>query len=102
MGTGERRERGMSRLGMAELAVLFLALNLADVMLTCWLLGQGGVEVNPLLCRLSDWPSTKMALASGCCLFVVLWDRPRIMRGLVVGMLLVVAWNTAMAGAALW
>jgi hypothetical protein len=87
---------------MAELALLFLALNLADVLLTCWLLGCGGVEANPLLCGRGDWPAMKMAMAAGCALFVVSWGRVAVMRGLVFGMLLVVMWNVAMAGVALW
>ncbi len=102
MNTTRRGEHGLQRLGMTELALQFLALNVADVVLTCWLLGQGGVEANPLLSGACDWPAMKMAMASACALFVVLWNRPRIMRMLVIGMLCIVGWNLIMAGVALW
>jgi hypothetical protein len=96
------RRGGWHRLELHELAVLFLALNLADIVLTSLLLECGGVEVNPLLCGRTDWPSMKMAMATGSALFVMAWDRPRVMRVLVVGMLCVVGWNVAMTGVALW
>ena len=93
----------LHRLRLPELVVLFLALNLVDVLLTCWLLTQSGmVEANPLLSGRDSWASMKMGMAATCALFVVLWDRPRIMRALVVGMLGIVGWNLAMAGVALW
>ena len=96
--TGLRRAKGLQRLDMTELAALFVALNLADLALTLWLLEHGGVEVNPLLSGVSDWPSTKMAFAFACAALVVLWNRPRVMRALVIGMTVVVLWNLAMAG----
>jgi hypothetical protein len=96
------RREGQTRPGMAELSLLFLALNLADVVLTAWLLCRGGIELNPLLACLADWPAVKMALAASAALFVVLWGRPQVLLGLVVGMSVVVAWNLAMAGVALW
>lgn len=101
MTTTRRGEQGQ-RLGMTELALLFLALNVADVVLTCWLLGHGGIEVNPILCGADGWPQTKLCMASACALFVVLWNRPRVMHMLVVGMAVVVGWNLAMTGVALW
>lgn len=94
--------RRAGRLGLHEFVVLFLALNLADVLLTCSLLGRGGTEVNPLLSGADDWAAMKMGMASACALFVVLWDRPRVMRALCIGMLGIVGWNLAMTGVALW
>ena len=90
------------QLSLHELSVAFLALNLVDVALTCWLLEHGGVEVNPILCGADGWPAMKLCMASTCALFVVLWNRPRVMRLLVIGMAVVVGWNLAMTGVALW
>lgn len=94
--------RCAGRLGLHELVVLFLALNMADVLLTAWLLERGGMEANPLLSGADDWAAMKMGMAATCALFVVLWNRPRVMRALVVGMLCVVGWNLAMTGVTVW
>ena len=87
--------------GIGRLTALFLALNVADVIITYWLLDHGGYEINPLLSEVSNCPATKMMLACIFALLVVLWNRPHVMLALVIGMACVVVWNVAMAGALL-
>jgi hypothetical protein len=72
----------------------FLALNLVDVGLTSYLLAHGGSELNPLM-QADYWILLKLSVV----VLVILLLRKRrfIMRGLVVGMSLVVAWNLLMA-----
>ena len=71
----------------------FLGLNIADIALTSYLLGQGGTELNPLM-HSDYWILLKL----GVVLVVILLLRKRVwaMRGLVVGMSLVVGWNLLM------
>lgn len=81
---------------MWRLVAAFLLLNVGDCVITHYLLEAGGIELNPLL-QHSDWMPLKMLMALAAASAVVRWDRPQVMLGLVIGMLLVVAWNAAMA-----
>jgi len=71
----------------------FLGLNIADVALTSYLLKNGGTELNPLF-QGDHWWVLKMGLA--VLIALALRKKVNIMRGLVVGMSLVVGWNLAM------
>jgi len=72
----------------------FLVLNVADCLLTAFIIGRGGVEANPVV--QGDYGLWyKMAIAV---VVVVLVGRNRwMMKALVVGMTLIVAWGVGMA-----
>lgn len=71
----------------------FVYLNLLDVALTSHLLEIGGVEVSPLM-QNAHWIPLKLGLVVVVVLAFRRWTA--VMRGLVVGMAAVVAWNAAM------
>ena len=78
------------------LVFIFMALNVIDVGLTVKLLKMGGTELNPLLSALDDWALVKLSVAFLVAI-VCYWRGARgVLVGLVVGMSLVVAWNTFM------
>ncbi len=71
----------------------FVYLNLLDVALTSHLLMLGGSEVNPMM-QSEYWIPLKLGLVAIVVLAFRRWTA--VMRGLVVGMACVVAWNAAM------
>lgn len=83
---------------IGALALCFVALNLADAVLSMELVRHGGIELNPLLAALDTWVVWKIVLATIAAVYVYIAGNKAIMRGLVGGMALIVGWNLAMAG----
>ena len=79
---------------MTILALSFIALNVSDVLLTQQLLPVG-TEANPLL-HCENWEMLKMGMAFIFAGAILLSGNKAIMRGVVVGMAIVVAWNISM------
>jgi hypothetical protein len=86
-----------------RVAVLWLALNLLDALLTYQLLGMGGVEGNPLLAALMGhageaWALTaKVAVASLVAGVVLHYGRTHLLRSASLLMAGVVLYNAALA-----
>jgi hypothetical protein len=86
-----------------RIALLWLALNLLDALLTYQLLGAGGVEGNPLLAALmaqsgEGWAlTTKVAAASVVAGVVLRYGRTGLLRGASLLMAVVVLYNATLA-----
>lgn len=82
------------------LAVGIFALNVADYLLTIWMLRLGGIEVNPLMAPIVDTPLLPILKIVGVgvvCVFAALVARSkfavRMMAFVVAYYVAVVGWN---------
>ena len=82
------------------LAVIFVAANLADILITAFVLQAGGTELNPVMGAVisGGWPravALKVALPAVIALVLVRLRRRAMLAVLAVAFTLVAGWNIA-------
>ena len=84
--------------------LIWVALNVADALITWYSFGLGASEANPLLSSFQQAQGAgpmlllKVALAALVGALVRRWGKRHVLRAMVWGMLIVVVYNLAVAG----
>ena len=90
------KQAGLTPQAILKPGLLFGTLNLADLLLTVFLLSIGAPELNPVFASMGNiylFASTKVILVGAVMLGLFYFNQSHLFKWLNAGMGLIVAWN---------